>query len=57
MIKRFNFGKHKGELLSDVWRNDKGYFKWLIEKSGMLDTDSPDYNEDLMLTIERLANG
>lgn len=57
MIKRFNFGKYKGEMLSDVWKKDKGYFKWLIEKSGMLDASSPDYNEDLMLSIERLANG
>lgn len=56
MVKRFNFGKYKGELISKVYAEDKGYIKWLIEKSGMFDEGNPNYNEDLMISLEKIIN-
>jgi uncharacterized protein (DUF3820 family) len=57
LIQRFNFGKYKGELLTDVWNKDKSYFKWLIEKSGMFDEGTLNYNSDLVYTVEKIVNG
>ena len=56
-ITKFTFGKHKDETLEDVWNKDKSYFKWLIEKSGMFDEGSPNYNSDLVYTVEKIING
>lgn len=34
----FNFGKHKGKLVSDVFRNDPNYFAWILDGEFPLDT-------------------
>jgi len=33
-----NFGKHKGKLLKQVWKEDPSYFKWIEDKEFTLDT-------------------
>ena len=57
LMKRFPFGKYKGELLKTVYEKDRGYIKWIIESSGMFDEDSPNYNSDLVYTVEKIING
>lgn len=32
-IKEFNFGKHKGELITDVVKNDIQYINWMLKKN------------------------
>ncbi len=32
LIKIINFGKHKGEKLEDIAKNDPGYLKWLLNE-------------------------
>ena len=34
----FNFGKHKGKIVTDVLRVDPGYYKWIMENDFALDT-------------------
>ncbi len=51
LIKRINFGKHKGELVSDVAMTDKGYLEWLFKekKKQALEGDN---DEDWMFTLK-----
>ena len=35
---RFNFGKHKGELVEDVLRRDTGYYSWIMKSEFAADT-------------------
>ncbi|MDE6716150.1 MAG: 3'-5' exonuclease [Muribaculaceae bacterium] len=34
----FNFGKHKGKLVADVFRTDPNYFSWILDGEFPLDT-------------------
>lgn len=34
----FNFGKHKGQLVEDVFRSDPNYFAWILDGDFALDT-------------------
>lgn len=34
----FNFGKYKGQAVSDVFRRDPGYYGWIMEKDFTLNT-------------------
>lgn len=38
-LTKFTFGKHKGRLIEDVKREDKGYVRWLLDKMAGLDPD------------------
>jgi DNA polymerase-3 subunit epsilon len=34
----FNFGKHKGKMVSFVFKNDPGYYQWMMNNDFSLDT-------------------
>lgn len=42
----FNFGKHKGELVEDVLKNEPSYFAW------MMDGDFPQYTKKVLTEIK-----
>lgn len=42
LFKKFQFGKHNGELIADVAKTDKGYLQWLLGQKmaeGVIDED------------------
>ena len=52
---KFSFGKHKGETLDDVWRNNPEYIGWCVENiKGFKIEDKwikKDYAEYLMVKL------
>ena len=48
MIKKFTFGKHKGELVLDVAKSDMSYLKWML-------TSMKDLDEDMKFTLETVT--
>jgi len=46
MMKKFKFGKYKGEEIEDIARSDAGYIKWMLK--------SLELDEDLKYTLERV---
>ena len=34
----FNFGKHKGKMVSFVFKNEPGYYQWMMNNDFSLDT-------------------
>ena len=51
IIRRFQFGKHKGEMVEDVLRYDRSYLEWL--KREKQKDEEPD--EDWLYTFEQLG--
>jgi len=49
-IRRFPFGKFRGELVADVSKKDKGYLQWLLKEK----KKTPDGDEDWIYTLENL---
>ena len=51
LIKRITFGKHKGELVADVARSDRGWLEWLL---GQKESDAANGNidEDWIYTLK-----
>jgi len=45
-MKKFKFGKYKGEDIEDIARSDAGYIKWMLK--------SLELDEDLKYTLERV---
>ncbi len=50
LIRRFNFGKHRGELLTDIVVKDRGYLKWLQNEKAQ----NPEGEEDWLYTLDLL---
>jgi DNA polymerase III epsilon subunit-like protein len=46
IMKKFKFGKYKGEEIEDIARSDAGYIKWMLK--------SLELDEDLKYTLERV---
>ena len=46
VLKKFKFGKYKGEEIEDIARSDAGYIKWMLK--------SLELDEDLKYTLERV---
>jgi len=46
MMKRFKFGKYKGEEIAQVARTDAGYLRWMLK--------SLELDEDMKYTLERV---
>jgi len=46
VMKKFKFGKYKGEEIADIARSDAGYIKWMVK--------SLELDEDLKYTLERV---
>ena len=47
------FGKHKGELLTDV---PMSYYNWLLKNSDMINDQSPGYDPDFAASVEKELN-
>ncbi|MHB1316371.1 MAG: exonuclease domain-containing protein [Minisyncoccota bacterium] len=48
LYKKFNFGKHKDRLISDVVQNDRGYLEWLLKQK----LESGDNDVDWIYTLK-----
>jgi hypothetical protein len=44
-VRNFRFGKHRGELIDDIARNDPSYISWLLR-------NAQDLDDDLRFTLE-----
>jgi len=51
LIKRLTFGKHRGELVADVARNDRGWLQWLLNQKES-DAANGDIDEDWIYTLK-----
>lgn len=47
-VTRMPFGKYKGKLLSDIYRDDKSYFNWFLSSK------APDDKDELVVSIRKL---
>jgi len=48
LYKKFNFGKHKEKLISEIAVNDRGYLEWLLKQK----LESGDNDEDWIYTLQ-----
>ena len=51
-IKKINFGKHKGKLVSEVAMTDKGYLQWLLKEKEKQAAEG-DVDEDWIFTLKK----
>jgi DNA polymerase III epsilon subunit-like protein len=51
LIKRLTFGKHKGELVADVARTDRGWLEWLLSQKES-DAANGNIDEDWIYTLK-----
>lgn len=49
-IQTFNFGKHKGRLVEEVARTDRGYLEWLYQQK----VQAGDAEDDWMFTLRKV---
>lgn len=49
LYKKFNFGKHKDKLISEVARIDRGYLEWLLKQK----LEDEEKDEDWIFTLNR----
>lgn len=52
LIKKFNFGKYRDELVADVARRDSGYLQWLLRQKETAAADG-DVDEDWIYTLKK----
>ncbi len=52
LIKMFNFGKHRDELVADVARHDKGYLQWLLRQKEIAAAEG-DVDENWIFTLKK----
>ena len=50
VVKRFQFGKHRGSLVVDILKTDRGYLEWLQREK----IKEPDGEEDWIYTLNQL---
>jgi DNA polymerase III epsilon subunit-like protein len=51
LIKRLTFGKHKGELVADVARTDRGWLEWLLSQKES-EAANGNIDEDWIYTLK-----
>ncbi|HET8581334.1 MAG TPA: 3'-5' exonuclease [Candidatus Paceibacterota bacterium] len=51
LIRRFPFGKHSGELVTDVAKTDRGYLEWLLRSKLEDGGDDADWIYTLRITL------
>ncbi len=51
IIRRFNFGKYKGMLVSEVAQKDMPYLEWLYKEK----SKTPEAEEDWLYTLKQVA--
>jgi DNA polymerase-3 subunit epsilon len=42
-VEVFNFGKHKGKAVADVFRDEPSYYDWIMKSEFPLSTKKSDY--------------
>ena len=52
MVDRFNFGKYKGQRISDVYAKDRQYFSWLLSRKDLFEEDG-----DMLYTVSKMLDG
>ncbi len=52
LFRSFNFGKHKGKLVSEVIQFDKGYLEWLLKQK----MENEQAEEDWIYTLKHYLN-
>ncbi len=52
LIRKFNFGKHKGRKLEDVVKDDSGYLEWLLGQK----EQKPEGQEDWIYSLKHYLN-
>lgn len=52
LIKKFNFGKYRDELVADVARRDRGYLQWLLRQKETAAADG-DVDENWIYTLQK----
>jgi DNA polymerase III alpha subunit (gram-positive type) len=52
LIKRFNFGKYKDKLVSEVARENRGYLEWLLQQKEFA-AKNGDEDEDWIFTLRK----
>lgn len=48
------FGKYKGEKWTDIYKKDKKYLEWMIRTMDCFDENSPEYDSNIVKTVEAL---
>ena len=56
LIKKFNFGKYTGELVSDVAKKDSGYLTWLFNQKVMDRERGIANDENWIFTLDKYPN-
>jgi len=56
LIKKFNFGKYNGELVSEVAKKDAGYLSWLFNQKIMAREQGIENDEDWIYTLDKYLN-
>lgn len=51
LIKRIQFGKHRGEMVADVARSDRGWLEWLLREKESAAANG-DIDEDWIYTLK-----
>jgi exodeoxyribonuclease X len=52
LMKKFGFGKYKGEKVEDVYQKDPGYLKWLWEQKKKAKEQGEENDENWIYTLE-----
>lgn len=52
-FRKFNFGKHTGELLEDVLKNDRNYLEWLLKTKLADGTNDEDWIYTLQYYLDK----
>jgi DNA polymerase-3 subunit epsilon/exodeoxyribonuclease X len=56
LIKKFNFGKYFGELVSEVAKKDSGYLSWLFNQKVMDRENGIANDENWIFTLDKYLN-
>ena len=56
LVKKFNFGKYNGELVSEVAKKDAGYLSWLFNQKVMARENGLENDENWIYTLDRYLN-
>jgi DNA polymerase-3 subunit epsilon/exodeoxyribonuclease X len=56
LIKKFNFGKYSGELVSEIAKKDSGYLSWLFNQKVMNRENGIVNDEDWIFTLDKYLN-
>jgi len=54
LVKKFNFGKHKGKLIKDVLIEDRGYLEWLYNDMKKQLNSGGEVDENMFATLKVL---